>query len=202
MKIKAIVLVAAAVLAMGTAALAKDKGTLSKFPNWGVITVPDDIYMQSGRQPMLTAADEGNDVIALFERIFPIQPETYQVVKKDDADFQYAYLLHYTATIWDVKAAVYGENRENSYLRDIGSRPDMRILMNRLNQNMPGRLPEGFHVVSPVTAKKTNGHLLDHRQIPGHQRQSLHGNHPLPGLAARRYDGSRRHPGQHRQRRR
>ena len=107
MKIKAIVLVAAAVLAMGTAALAKDKGTLSKFPNWGVITVPDDIYMQSGRQPMLTAADEGNDVIALFERIFPIQPETYQVVKKDDADFQYAYLLHYTATIWDVKAAVY-----------------------------------------------------------------------------------------------
>ena len=74
MKIKAIVLVAAAVLAMGTAALAKDKGTLSKFPNWGVITVPDDIYMQSGRQPMLTAADEGNDVIALFERIFPIQP--------------------------------------------------------------------------------------------------------------------------------
>ena len=143
MKIKAIVLVAAAVLAMGTAALAKDKGTLSKFPNWGVITVPDDIYMQSGRQPMLTAADEGNDVIALFERIF-----------------QYAYLLHYTATIWDVKAAVYGENRENSYLRDIGSRPDMRILMNRLNQNMPGRLPEGFHVVSPVTAKKTNGHLI------------------------------------------
>ena len=102
MKIKAIVLVAAAVLAMGTAALAKDKGTLSKFPNWGVITVPDDIYMQSGRQPMLTAADEGNDVIALFERIFPIQPDTYQVVKKDDADFQYAYLLHYTATIWDV----------------------------------------------------------------------------------------------------
>ena len=157
MKIKAIVLVAAAVLAMGTAALAKDKGTLSKFPNWGVITVPDDIYMQSGRQPMLTAADEGNDVIALFERIFPIQPETYQVVKKDDADFQYAYLLHYTATIWDVKAAVYGENRENSYLRDIGSRPDMRILMNRLNQNMPGRVPEGFRVVSPVTAKKTNG---------------------------------------------
>ena len=68
MKIKAIVLVAAAVLAMGTAALAKDKGTLSKFPNWGVITVPDDIYMQSGRQPMLTAADEGNDVIALIRR--------------------------------------------------------------------------------------------------------------------------------------
>ena len=77
-----------------------------------------------------------------LNEIFPIQPETYQVVKKDDADFQYAYLLHYTATIWDVKAAVYGENRENSYLRDIGSRPDMRILMNRLNQNMPGRLPE------------------------------------------------------------
>lgn len=68
MKIKAIVLVAAAILAMGTAALAKDKGTLTKFPNWGVITVPDDIYMQSGRQPMLTAADEGNDVIALFEK--------------------------------------------------------------------------------------------------------------------------------------
>ena len=111
MRIKAILLMAAAVLSIGTASLAKDKGTMTKFPNWGIITVPDDIYMQSGRQPMLTAADEGNDVIALFEKIFPIQPETYQVVKKDDADFQYAYLLHYTATIWDVKAAVYGENR-------------------------------------------------------------------------------------------
>lgn len=160
MRIKAILLMAAAVLSIGTASLAKDKGTMTKFPNWGIIIVPDDIYMQSGRQPMLTAADEGNDVIALFEKIFPIQPETYQVVKKDDADFQYAYLLHYTATIWDVKAAVYGENRENSYLRDIGSRPDMRTLMNRLNQNMPGRLPQGFRVVAPVTAKKTNGHLF------------------------------------------
>lgn len=68
MRIKAILLMAAAVLSIGTASLAKDKGTMTKFPNWGIITVPDDIYMQSGRQPMLTAADEGNDVIALFEK--------------------------------------------------------------------------------------------------------------------------------------
>ena len=124
MKLKGICLIAAAVLSIGTASLAKDKGTLTKFPNWGVITVPNDIYMQKGTQPMLTAADTQNDVTALFEKIFPLQPETYQVVKKDDADFQYAYLMHYTASLWDVRAAVYGENRENAYLRDIGGRPD------------------------------------------------------------------------------
>ena len=134
--------------------MAKDKGTLTKFPNWGVITVPSDIYMQKGTQPMLTAADAGNDVTALFEKIFPIQAETYQVVKKDDADFQYAYLMHYTASLWDVRAAVYGENRENAYLRDIGGRPDPKTLMDRLNQNMASRLPDGFRLTAPVTAKK------------------------------------------------
>ena len=39
MKLKGICLIAAAVLSIGTASMAKDKGTLTKFPNWGVITV-------------------------------------------------------------------------------------------------------------------------------------------------------------------
>ena len=39
MRIKAILLMAAAVLSIGTASLAKDKGTMTKFPNWGIITV-------------------------------------------------------------------------------------------------------------------------------------------------------------------
>ena len=47
MKLKGICLIAAAVLSIGTASLAKDKGTLTKFPNWGVITVPNDIYTVS-----------------------------------------------------------------------------------------------------------------------------------------------------------
>lgn len=157
---KAIVLLTAACLSLGSWSLAKDKGTPTKFPNWGVIMVPDDLYMQQGRQPMLTAADTANDVVALFERVYPLQPETYQIIKKDDADFQYAYLLRYTATIWDVKAAIYGDSRENTYLRDIGSRPDMKILMNRANQNLSARLPGGFHVKEPITARKTNGHLF------------------------------------------
>mgnify|MGYP000187622256 FL=1 len=109
---------------------------------------------------MLTAADAGNDVTALFEKIFPIQAETYQVVKKDDADFQYAYLMHYTASLWDVRAAVYGENRENAYLRDIGGRPDPKTLMDRLNQNMASRLPDGFRLTAPVTAKKYRGRVF------------------------------------------
>lgn len=160
MKLKGICLIAAAVLSIGTASLAKDKGTLTKFPNWGVITVPSDIYMQKGTQPMLTAADAGNDVTALFEKIFPLQAETYQVVKKDDADFQYAYLMHYTASLWDVRAAVYGENRENAYLRDIGGRPDPKTLMDRLNQSMASRLPDGFRLTAPVTAKKYRGRVF------------------------------------------
>ena len=52
--------------------------------------------------------------------------------------------MHYTASLWDVRAAVYGENRENAYLRDIGGRPDPKTLMDRLNQNMANRLPDGF----------------------------------------------------------
>lgn len=109
---------------------------------------------------MLTAADEGNDVIALFERIFPIQPETYQVVKKDDADFQYAYLLHYTATIWDVKAAVYGENRGKLLSPRYRQPAGYAHPHEPAEPEYAGTPSRGFHVVSPVTAKKTNGHLF------------------------------------------
>jgi hypothetical protein len=154
LKAKSVVALTAVLLIIGTAAMAKEKGTPVKFPNWGVITVPDDLYMEQGRQPMVTAQDYDNDMVSMLETIYPLEPETYQLVKKNDASFQYGYLLHYSASIWEVEAAIERQDKENSYLRDIGSRPELNTLVLHANEKMSTDLPRGFRVVKPLTAKK------------------------------------------------
>lgn len=139
---------------------AKDKGTPVKFPNWGVITVPTNVYMEKGWQPMLTAGEYQQDMEEMLGHIYPIHPETYQLVKKEDAHFQYAYLLHYSMTIWEVEAAVERQQQENSYLRDIGSRPDLKTLMVHANDVLPNYLLAEFKLTSPITAKKKNGRIF------------------------------------------
>lgn len=156
-KFKAAVLLGAALLSIGLTGFAKDKGNPVKFPNWGVMYVPDSLYMEPGRQPMLTAGDYGNDVITMLERIYPLEPETYQVVQKDGASFQYGYVAHYSANLWEIEAATQGKETENAYLRDIGSRPNVATLMQRANEAMEQRLPQGFVMTNPITAKKVNG---------------------------------------------
>lgn len=157
MKAKAMILVGLALLSIGTAGLAKDKGNPLKFPNWGVIYIPDSLVLEEGRQPLLTAGDYDNDVVTMLESIYPLEPETYQVVQKDDASFQYGYVVHYSANLWEVEAAIQGKQTENAYLRDIGSRPSMTTLMQRANEAMASRLPAGFVMKSPITAKKVKG---------------------------------------------
>lgn len=161
MKLKTGLLAVCLVVSMSmTVMAAKDKGTPVKFPNWGVITVPTDVYMEKGWQPMLTAESYHQDMEEMLGNIYPKQPETYQLVKKDDAHFQYAYLLHYSMTIWEVEAAVERQQQENSYLRDIGSRPDLKKLMSRANDMLPQYVPAGFRLTTPITEKKKNGHIF------------------------------------------
>lgn len=143
-----------------TAMAAQDKGTPVKFPNWGVITVPTSVYMEKGWQPMLTADAYHQDMEELLGHIYPKQPETYQLVKKEDAHFQYAYLLHYSMTVWEVEAAVERQQEENAYLRDIGSQPDLKTLMTHANEILPKYIPAAFRLQSPIIAKKKNGRIF------------------------------------------
>lgn len=158
MKLKtALLAVCLLVSASMPAMAAKDKGTPVKFPNWGVIIMPTDVYMEKGWQPMLTAGAYHQDMEEMLGNIYPKQPETYQLVKKDDAHFQYAYLLHYSMTVWEIEAAVERQQEENSYLRDIGSQPDLKTLMARANEVLPKYIPAGFRLKTPIMAKKKNG---------------------------------------------
>ncbi|MCH4166635.1 MAG: hypothetical protein LKF74_02055 [Megasphaera sp.] len=165
MKIKEIILLATAVLTVGmTGSFAKEKGTLVSFPHWGVITVPDDLYMEAGSQPMLTADAYGNDVVAMVENIYPVQPATYQIVQKDDAALQYGYLLHYTVSRGELEAAVEQSNdKQSAYLRDIGIKSDKRTksdnntLMKKANDQLVQKLPADFRLTQAIIPKKING---------------------------------------------
>lgn len=158
----AVAAVALLALAVAPAAMAKQEGTLVKFPNWGIITVPDNLYMERSDepQPMLFAKEYGNDVIAMLEQIYPVQPESYQLVQKDDAYFQYGYMLHYTVSRWEIEAAIDRDKKSNSYLREIGApgaRPDYASLAQRANTRLKTSLPVDFRLVKPVTPRKVKG---------------------------------------------
>lgn len=155
--VKILILLAAMVLSVGTGVWAKDKGTPVKMTNWGVVYVPDDVYWQEGNQPMLTASSYDNDVVTMLEQIYPLEPATYQVVQKDGGIFRYGYVARYSANLWEIEAAVQRKEQENAYLRDIGSRPNMAKLLQQANDQMNDRLPQGFRMTKPITAKKIKG---------------------------------------------
>lgn len=161
---------AAAVLSLAVPALAKEKGTEMPFPNWGVITVPNGLYMEEGYQPLLTAEGYDNDAAAMMERIYPIEPRTYQLVKRDGAFFQYGYMLRYSANIWEIEAAIDRQSEKAGILRNAGIKPDMNGLMERTAAVMKKCLPAGFKVVQPMSAQKFKGRVfyectLQHRLV-------------------------------------
>lgn len=157
MKMKAILLLMVMMLLAGNMAFAKDKGNKVSFPDWGMVCVPDSLYMQEGTQPMLTAGAYGNDVVKMLEQIYPLEPKTYQLIQKDGASFQYGYLVHYSTNIWEIEAAVQNKEQENAYLRDIGSRPDVTNLIQQANEQMESRLPQGFRMTKAIAEKKIKG---------------------------------------------
>ncbi len=160
MNVKAGILAAAAVMSLTMPLLAKDKGTEIPFPNWGIVTVPDGLYMEEGYQPLLTAESYDNDAAAMLERIYPIEPQTYQLVKRDGASFQYGYMLRYSANIWEIEAAIERQGEKAGILRSAGVKPSMDVLMERTAVLMKQCLPEGFKVIQPMSAKKFKGHMF------------------------------------------
>lgn len=135
----------------------KDKGVEMRLDNWGIVTVPTDIIMNNGTQPFLTARAYGNDMTRMLEEIYPVEPVCWQVVQKDDANFQYGYLMRYSVDIWQVEAALDGRQQVNSYLRDIGSRPDLQTLASHANNRLRTSLPAEFELVQPFTTRKVRG---------------------------------------------
>ena len=131
----------------------KDKGVETRFDNWGIVTVPPDIIMEEGTQPFLTARSYGNDVVRMMEEIYPAEPVCWQIVEKDDANFQYGYMLRYSLDIWQVEAAIDGRQQVNSYLRDIGSRPSAQTLASHANNRLRTSLPAEWELVQPFTAR-------------------------------------------------
>lgn len=160
MNVKAGILAAAAVMSLTMPLLAKDKGTEIPFPNWGIVTVPDGLYREEGYQPLLTAESYDNDAAAMLERIYPIEPQTYQLVKRDGASFQYGYMLRYSANIWEIEAAIERQGEKAGILRSAGVKPSMDVLMERTAVLMKQCLPEGFKVIQPMSAKKFKGHMF------------------------------------------
>lgn len=160
MNVKAGILAAAAVMSLTMPLLAKDKGTEIPFPNWGIVTVPDGLYREEGYQPLLTAESYDNDAAAMLERIYPIEPQTYQLVKRDGASFQYGYMLRYSTNIWEIEAAIERQGEKTGVLRSAGVKPSMDVLMERTAVLMKQCLPEGFKVIQPMSAKKFKGHMF------------------------------------------
>ena len=138
----------------------KDKGVETRFDNWGIVTVPPDIIMEEGTQPFLTARSYGNDVVRMMEEIYPAEPVCWQIVEKDDANFQYGYMLRYSLDIWQVEAAIDGRQQVNSYLRDIGSRPSAQTLASHANNRLRTSLSAEWELVQPFTARKVRGTMF------------------------------------------
>lgn len=160
MKIKAGLVVGAAVLALALPAAAKEKGTPLPFDNWGVITLPKGTYIEAGTQPLLTAGEYGQDAAAMLERIYPVEPESYQVVMRDGAAFQYGYLLRYSVNVWEVEAAIDRQKGEKAFSRKAGKAPDIKALAEAAYPIMKRALPPGFSLKGPITAQKKKGHVF------------------------------------------
>lgn len=160
MKIKQGLLLAAVVLTIGMPAMAKDKGNAVAFPNWGTVMMPTDMYMEQSYQPMLTAESYHHDVTEMLGQLYPTTPTTYQLVKKDDAHFQYGHMVRYTMTVWDIEAALEGKADRNSFLKNVGTAPDLKSLVATVNERLKAELPSSYRLKSQLMAKKKNGKVF------------------------------------------
>ncbi len=159
-KLKAGIMAAAVLFICAFPAGAKEKGLPVTLNNWGVLSLPRNMYIKEGFQPVLTAQAYKNDAAAMLERIYPSRPETYQVVVRDGASFQYGYLLRYSTNVWEIEAAVDRQLGKQEYLNSAGVQPDMSVLMEQAENVMKENLPDGFRLRGDVTASKKKGRVF------------------------------------------
>lgn len=146
MRIKTVACLVLAVCIFAVPVSAKDKNkTADMFLNgWGTVAVPDNLYIQSGTQQLLTAQETGNDMTAYIARALPgVTPHTYQLVKTYKGEFQYAYMMHYSLLTSDVKTLI-GTNS---------------VTLTAMNDALAGRLPRNFYVAENMHGVKVNGNI-------------------------------------------
>lgn len=146
MRIKTMACLVLAVCIFAVPVSAKDKNkTADMFLNgWGTVAVPDNLYIQSGTQQLLTARETGNDMTAYIARALPgVTPHTYQLVKTYKGEFQYAYMMHYSLLTSDVKTLI-GTNS---------------VTLTAMNTALAGRLPRNFYVAENMHGVKVNGNI-------------------------------------------
>lgn len=146
MRIKTVACMVLAVCIFAVPVSAKDKNkTADMFLNgWGTVAVPDNLYIQSGTQQLLTARETGNDMTAYIARALPgVTPHTYQLVKTYKGEFQYAYMMHYSLLTSDVKTLI-GTNS---------------VTLTAMNTALAGRLPRNFYVAENMHGVKVNGNI-------------------------------------------
>ena len=146
MRIKTVACMVLAVCIFAAPVSAKDKNkTADMFLNgWGTVAVPDNLYIQSGTQQLLTARETGNDMTAYIARALPgVTPHTYQLVKTYKGEFQYAYMMHYSLLTSDVKTL-------------IGTKS---VTLTAMNTALAGRLPRNFYVAENMHGVKVNGNI-------------------------------------------
>jgi len=163
LKIKTCLIITLTVMAMVPTAMAeKDRGNQMVLPDWGIITVPDNIYMDAGKQPVVTAQKYNNDMDRMLEAIYPAAPRTYQLIKKEGASFYYGYLLQYTLGSWDFKQLVNGKtvkfNRPD-YLQEQGA-ADISTYAAHVNNRLRTSLPSGFNLIQPIQPVKVSGNTF------------------------------------------
>ena len=146
MRIKTVACLVLAVCIFAVPVSAKDKNkTADMFLNgWGTVAVPDNLYIQSGTQQLLTARETGNDMTAYIAQALPgVTPHTYQLVKAYKGEFQYAYMMHYSLLSSDVKTLI-GTNS---------------VTLTAMNDALSGRLPRNFYVAENMHGVKVNGNI-------------------------------------------
>ena len=134
MRIKILACLALAVCIFAVPVSAKDKNkTADMFLNgWGTVAVPDNLYIQSGTQQLLSAREAGNDMTSYIARSLP------GVTK---GEFQYAYMMHYSLLASDVKTLMGTDS----------------VTPTAMNAALTGRLPRNFYVAENMHGVKVNG---------------------------------------------
>lgn len=147
MKTKLFVCLLAALMVatLPVAAKDKNKGTGTVLENWGTVSVPNDLYMEAGTQPVLIADTADNDMVTALARVLPGNtPQTYQLVKADQGAFQYGYMLYYRLNAYEVQTLVGTSSKGTS-------------LASSINAALQAKLPRQYYLTEPVKAQTVNG---------------------------------------------
>ena len=156
MNLKKIVPVVAATFFISLSSMAADPGIKTELEDWGVILLPENVYIEKNTQNTLVASSKGYDMTKMLEDIYPVYPRPYQITIKDEASFQYGYMLRYSMSVWDLQQLF--RNRYNNTTFALSEKPTLDTLAGQMNRFFKTTPPAGFRLLQPVgkVKKKSN----------------------------------------------